>query len=158
MTQKPTTRSLSITLVSAFVLILNAALYCMAFFVHGPMLLVAIILTAVVLICYLAWTPVSYELSADELIVHFRIGRVRYGPILKCSTLETRLTGAIGLFRNGGLFAVSGIFWNRALGTFRAYVTTSKPTAMLLIQTPRHKIIISPENPQAFLTATSSGA
>lgn len=156
MTQKPTTLSWPITIVSACVLVLNAAFYAMAYFLHEPMLLFAGILSLVVLICYLAGTPVFYELSAEELTVHFRIGRVRYGPVVKCSTLEMRLSGAIGLCRNGGLFAVSGIFWDRKLGTFRVYVTTSKPTAMLLIETPRHKIIISPEDPHAFLIAAST--
>jgi hypothetical protein len=51
------------------------------------------------------------------------------------------------------LTAGAGIFWNRQFGVFRAYVTRCKHTELVLVETTRQKIIISPADPQAFWSA-----
>jgi hypothetical protein len=157
MTQKPTARDWPIIATTALVLIINAALYGVGILVSRGMLVAAGGVSLVVLGCYLAWTPVAYELADGQLTVHFRIGRVRYGPVVDCGRVERSLLGSIGLVRNGGVFAVSGIFWNSGMGTFRAYATACKPARLLLVQTQRHKVIITPENPEAFLAAATDG-
>jgi hypothetical protein len=78
---------------------------------------------------------------------------VRYRLVVKCSILSTPFGFGIRLFGNGGLFAGSGIFWSRKLGVFRAYVTTSKPADMVLAETAKTKILISPADSPAWLTA-----
>jgi hypothetical protein len=59
----------------------------------------------------------------------------------------------IRLFGNGGLFAGQGFFWNRMFGLFRAYVTSARPADLVLVETTNRKILISPRDPQAFVTA-----
>jgi hypothetical protein len=115
----------------------------------------ATLLAAVILACYLFWTPVAYELKDHELIVSFRIGRRRYSPVIRSGPLDAPVTTfTIRLFGNGGLFSGSGIFWNRRFGIFRAYVTTSGPN-LVLVETMKTKIVISPENPALWISAKS---
>jgi hypothetical protein len=69
--------------------------------------------------------------------------------------MDARRNCTLRLFGNGGLFAGSGIFWNRQLGVFRAYVTTSNRDHHLLVVTGKTKILISPADPRGFLVAPS---
>jgi hypothetical protein len=150
MKQPTAPASLAIKVVTASVLVLNLAFYIAAPHQWG-LLIVAIVLSMIVLVCYLFWTPVKYELAHGELTVSFRIGRVRYSPVLKCSALDAPLGVGIRVFGNGGLFAGSGIFWNRKHGLFRAYVTSIKPHDLVMVETPATKIFISPADTRAWL-------
>jgi hypothetical protein len=142
----------AIKVVTGGVLALNVGFYVGAFF--QPALLAAgILLSLIVLACYWFWAPVQYELTDDELIVSFRVGRVRYRPVVKCSVVDVPRRCSLRLCGNGGLFAGSGIFWNRQFGIFRAYITTNQPGTTVLVETPKRKIIISPVEPQTWVTA-----
>ena len=150
MKQSTAPTSLGIKVVTAIVLILTAAFYVAAGY-HRPLLAAAIILSVVVAICFFFWTPVEYEFTGGELTVLFRIGRKRYGPVIKCSAVDTPLRAGIRLFGNGGVFAGSGIFWNRKYGVFRAYITSTKPRDLVMVETPSTKIFISPADPRAWV-------
>jgi hypothetical protein len=152
MKQPAAPMGLAIKVVTGGALALNAGFYIAA--CYQPALLVAgLFLSAIVLGCYLFWAPVAYELTDGELTVWFRIGRVRYQPVVKCSRLESLRGCSIRLCGNGGLFAGSGIFWNRQLGVFRAYVTTSQSGTAVLVETANRRIVISPADPAAWVTA-----
>ena len=142
--------SLAIKVITTLVFVLNAGFYVAAAY-QRAFLVPAIFLSVIVLICYWFWTPVGYELTGGQLVVSFRIGRKRYSPVVKCSAVVTPLRAAIRLFGNGGLFAGSGVFWNRKYGVFRAYVTSSKPRDLVMVETTAAKIFISPADPQAWL-------
>ncbi len=150
MKQPTASTSRAITVVTGCVLAFNVGLYVGAFY-HPVLLAGGLVVSVIVLGCYLFWTPVEYELTGDELIVSFRVGRVRYRPVVKCSKLEGRLGFGLRLCGNGGLFAGSGIFWSRRLGVFRAYVTASKPEDAVLVETTKTKILISPADPHLWL-------
>lgn len=153
MKQPTASTSFPIKVVTGCVLVLNVGLYIAS--LYQPALPVAgIFLSVIVLGCYFFWTPVAYELDDGELIVSFRVGRVRYRPVVKCTILDPPRGFGIRLCGNGGMFAGSGIFWSRKLGVHRAYVTTSKPGTMVLVETPKTKIVISPADPLAWLTAS----
>jgi uncharacterized membrane protein YfcA len=152
MRQATTPVSRTIKVVTGCVLALNLGCYVAAF-IHPQMLLAGVLLSVIVLACYLFWTPVAYELDNEQLTVFFRIGQVRYRPVVKCSRQESKLGFGLRLCGNGGLFAGSGIFWCRRLGVFRAYVTSAKFQDWLLVETTKTKILISPADPQAWVTA-----
>lgn len=59
---------------------------------------------------------------------------------------------SIRVFGNSGLFAVTGIYRSRTLGTYRAFVTDRK-LAVVLRTRAKKSIVVSPERPEAFLTA-----
>jgi Bacterial PH domain len=60
------------------------------------------------------------------------------------------LRGSIRLFGNGGLFAVSGWFWNRRIGRFRAYVT-DPARAVLLRYRDGRQVVLTPHDVQHFI-------
>ena len=57
--------------------------------------------------------------------------------------------GALKTLGNGGLFAMSGWFWSRKLGKFRAFVTA--PVNSVILKLDDRTIVISPENPRSFV-------
>src|SRR5664280_40907 len=130
MKQPTASTGLPIKIVTGCALALNIGLYVASLY-QPPLLVAGIFLSVIVLGCYFFWTPVAYELNDGELSVSFRVGRVRYRPVVKCTILDPPRGFSIRLCGNGGMFAGSGIFWSRKLGVHRAYVTTSKPGTMV---------------------------
>lgn len=61
---------------------------------------------------------------------------------------------SIRVLGNGGLFAISGLFRNRALGTYRAFVT--RPDCAVVLRLPSRVVVISPAQPRAFLHALAA--
>jgi len=108
--------------------------------------------------CY-ATAPVAYHLSGDRLTVFTHVGRREFGPVVKVQRVGRNIWWGIRLFGNGGLFAGTGFFWSRGYGLFRAYVTSARRTDMLMVETPGRKVLITPQDPDAFLaTATPAPA
>ncbi len=101
--------------------------------------------------CYLFWSAVAYELNGGTLTVFFRASRKSFRPVVRCSLIEHPFGFGIRLWGNGGLFGGSGIFWSRRLGVFRAYVTRSGPSELVLVETPAKKVLISPRTRQLSL-------
>ncbi|MGD9599211.1 MAG: PH domain-containing protein [Steroidobacteraceae bacterium] len=59
------------------------------------------------------------------------------------------MRGSVRLFGNGGLFAITGWFWNRRLGRYRAFATD--PDRAVLLEFARGKVLVTPHDPQAFI-------
>lgn len=119
-----------------------------------PALLVGGLLALLGFYCYVFWSPVAYELADNTLTVFFRASRKRFDGVTRCSLITERLPClTIRLCGNSGVFAGAGIFWNRRYGIFRAYVTRNKHMELVVVETQRRKIIISPEDPQAWISA-----
>ena len=108
----------------------------------------------VALICYLL-APVAYDTTGGQLKVRLRAGKKCFGPITGATQLSGRWPFTIRLFGNGGVFAGTGIYWNKPYGIFRAYLTSARLQDAILVTTATHRVMISPENPQAFLDALS---
>jgi hypothetical protein len=60
------------------------------------------------------------------------------------------LRGSLRLFGNGGLFGISGWFWNRRMGRFRAYAT-DPGRAVLLRYRDGRKVLVTPHDVQHFI-------
>jgi Bacterial PH domain len=60
------------------------------------------------------------------------------------------LRGSVRLFGNGGLFSISGWFWNRRIGRFRAYATDPQ-RAVLLRYRDGARVVLTPHDVQHFL-------
>jgi Bacterial PH domain len=139
----------AIKISTGMVLAMNLGFFVAAIWAE-VFLLGGLLLAAVTFFCYRC-APVAYELRSDRLIVRFRRGEKEFSPVRRCSTLTERLPFGLRLWGNGGLFAATGIFWNRALGVFRAYVTSCRYQDMVMVETTRQRIIISPEDPDQFV-------
>ena len=149
--------SLSIKIVTGLILLLTGGMLAGAFFI--PVLLWGgLFLVIIDVFCYLS-APIAYEFNGNKLMVISRMDKKIFGPVLSCSLIgEEKPAFSIRLWGNGGLFAGTGIFWNKKYGVFRAYVSTGERSKLTLIETPNSKVIITPENPKDFLAnATYNG-
>ena len=59
------------------------------------------------------------------------------------------IKGSFRVFRNGGLFSFSGIFWSKRLGRYRIFATDLK-RCVLLVLTDR-VLVVTPADPDAFI-------
>ncbi len=156
MTQASAPMSPAIRFITGLVLVMTGVIL-IAGMKAGGLLIGGAVLAAVVLFCYL-YAPIAYELTGDELTVRFRAGQKVFPAVTRCSTLSARPPMGLRLWGNGGLFAATGLFWNRAYGVYRAYVTSARYQDYVLVETKTRKILISPEAPQAFVNAWASSA
>jgi len=64
------------------------------------------------------------------------------------------LRGSLRVVGNGGLFSITGTFWNRRLGRYRAFITD--PRKVVVLVTPGKTIALSPDDPQMFVDRVRS--
>ncbi len=141
--------SLVIRFITGLVLAMTAAFILVSFY-SLVFLIGGLALGVISLLCYL-FSPVSYELINDQLTIRFRWGKKVFSPVMKCSQIAGRLPFSLRVWGNGGLFAATGIFWNSSYGFYRAYVTSSRPQDLVLVETQTQKIVISPQAPEKFI-------
>jgi Bacterial PH domain len=156
MTQESAPMSPAIKFITGLVLVMTVVLLVAAVKVCG-LLLGSAALSSVAVFCYL-YAPIAYELTGDQLTVRFRVGQKVFQAVTRCSTLTARPPMGLRLWGNGGLFAATGIFWNKAYGVYRVYVTSARYQDFVLVETRTQKILISPENPENFVRAWASSA
>jgi hypothetical protein len=60
------------------------------------------------------------------------------------------LRGSLRVFGNGGLFSITGWFWNRQVGLYRAYATDLSRVVFLKYRN-RRPVLITPHDTQHFL-------
>lgn len=149
--------SLSIKIVTSLILLLTGGILVGSFF-YFELLWVGIFLAIITLLSFLL-APIAYELNGNQLTIISRLNKKVFGPVLKCSLIgDEKPSFSIRLWGNGGVFAGTGIFWNKKYGIFRAYVSTGRKEKLILIETPREKVIITPESPKDFLAMTESSS
>ncbi|MFH1478096.1 MAG: PH domain-containing protein [Verrucomicrobiota bacterium] len=123
---------------------------------HDKNLMVgSVILGTIALVCFLL-APASYDVSNGCLTVVLHAGRSNFGKIVGCAKITERLPFTIRLFGNGGLFAGTGIFWNKRDGIFHVYATSARRQDAVLVQTEKYKVLLTPENPQSFMESTKT--
>jgi len=150
MKSKTAPMSLSIRIITTIMILMLTGFFIASCF-DIRFLIPALILFLTCLLCWI-YAPKSYEIVENDLIIHLNAGKKVFKSLKKCSLLEQPLPFiGIRLWGNGGLFGGTGIFWNRKYGIFRAYVTSARHDDMLLIETEKHKIIISPQDKHIFL-------
>jgi hypothetical protein len=93
----------------------------------------------------------GYTLTEQEIIVH----RGLWNTTLTLAGLRSvrgdadAMRGSVRVFGNGGLFAITGRYWNRKLGWYRAFAT-DQSRAVVLRYADR-TIVITPHDPQQFI-------
>lgn len=141
--------SLAITIISAAVIVLGIGLLVASCWLK-VLLIPTAVLSLVLMGCYLR-APVVYHVSRDGLVVEFRLGRKPFGRIFGCAPVEEYSRMTLRLWGNGGLFVGTGIFWNSTWGIFRVYVTTSSCTGLVLVETEKGKVLVSPNDREQFM-------
>jgi hypothetical protein len=149
----PWNRRLSVTTAVSLAILLAVTL---AALLAGPRQLawrVALtMLPALVLLGTLPFMVRGYVLTDRDIEIR-RLGWRTVLPLdgLVAVTGEPQgLRGSVRLFGNGGLFAVSGWFWNRRIGRFRAYVTDPERAVLLRYRDGR-QVMLTPHDVQHFI-------
>lgn len=87
---------------------------------------------------------------------HIEVRRLGWSSVLPLAGLVAvtgepeGLSGSVRLFGNGGLFGISGWFWNRRIGRFRAYAT-DPGRVVLLRYRDGSKVVVTPHDVQHFI-------
>lgn len=97
------------------------------------------------------FTVRGYALSPDALLVQRLLWQtsVSLSGLQSVEAAPDVMARSIRIIGNGGLYSYSGRFRNRALGTYRAFVTDSRRTVILRFQD--RTVVISPGDPEAFV-------
>jgi len=95
----------------------------------------------------------GYRVTADAVLVRrlFWTTRLPRAGLLGAQIEPGVMGRSIRACGNGGLFVFAGLFWNRALGFYRAYVTDFERTVVL--RYAGRTVVVSPENPERFVAS-----
>ena len=114
---------------------------------------------ALLLIIFLSsylFRPQGYFITDDAVIIKRSISPVtivRTSIVSAEQLSDNSLSGSIRLFGVGGLFGYFGKFSNRKLGKMTWYATRRNRNIVLVTTTDQKKIILTPDEPAAFLQA-----
>ncbi len=112
-------------------------------------------IVSLVAVVALLFVVTGYEIGPREL----RIQRLLWSTPVRLDGLSRAwadpdaMACSIRIWGNGGLYSITGYFWNKTLGRFRAFVTDPKLSVVLAL--PRRVVVVSPAEPRAFLQALS---
>lgn len=114
----------------------------------------------IVLICLITYSfrPNNYTISDDKLLIHRLVGDIEImrNSIKSVEIIdEVKVLNSIRTFGSGGFFGNFGKFWNSELGKMTWYVTRKDKFVMVIIN-DENKIILTPDEPEEFVTALSS--
>jgi hypothetical protein len=95
----------------------------------------------------------GYAVSGDALLVRrlFWNTRLQLHDLRSVEADPQAMAGSWRVFGNGGLFSFSGLFRNRRLGTYHAYVTDLERAVVLRFV--KRVAVVTPEHPQRFVDA-----
>lgn len=118
----------------------------------GLWLLAMVGLPLLVLVTALPFMVTGYVLTEHTLEVR-RLAWTTTLPLaglVKASGDIELARGSLRVFGNGGLFSITGWFWNRRVGFYRAYATDLS-RAVFLKYRDRRPVLITPHDTQHFL-------
>jgi len=116
------------------------------------------LLPVLVVLLAALWTVRGYLLTDDAVLVQRLLWRTRLPlrGLLAAEVAPDAMRGSIRTLGNGGLFSFSGRFRNRALGSYRAWVTDTRRTVVLRF--PERTLVLSPARPADFVREVSRHA
>jgi len=110
-----------------------------------------VLLPLVILFVTALFTIRGYSISSDSILVQ----RLLWSTALPRAGLESAqvepdaMRGSIRTFGNGGAFSFSGFFYNKRLGSYRAYVTD--PRRAVVLRYANRRVVLSPAAPEDFV-------
>jgi Bacterial PH domain len=110
-----------------------------------------VVVPAAILFVALLFVVRGYEVATDGLYVERLLWRTRVGldGLRRAWHDPAVMRRSIRLFGNGGLFAVTGIYQNRTIGRYRAFVTN--PKLAVVLQFESRTVVVSPAHVDALL-------
>ncbi len=98
----------------------------------------------------------GYRISETEILV-LRPGWVTRLPragLASASVEPHAMKSSLRLWGNGGFFSFTGLFWNKRLGRFRAFVTDGRRSVVL--RYAGRTVVLSPGEPEEFVRELQS--
>ena len=93
----------------------------------------------------------GYVLTDNTLLIQ-RLGwnsKLDLSGLLSAVIDPTATTKSVRTFGNGGMFCFAGLFYNKKLGSFRAFATDPKKSVILRFI--NHTIVVTPDEPEKFV-------
>ncbi len=99
----------------------------------------------------------GYEIREDTLLIRRLFWDTRIGLAgLRSARFDpSAMRGSLRTCGNGGLFSITGWYWNKQLGAYRAYATDMARVVVLTFD--KRRIVVTPEDPEAFVQELSAG-
>jgi len=112
-----------------------------------------------VLITSLPFLVRGYVLTEGDLTVRRLLWdtHVSLAGLQSAAGVPEGLKGSVRLLGNGGLFSITGWYWNRRLGRFRAWATDPDRVVLLRFEDGR-RVVITPDDVQHFLVQVRQSA
>ncbi|HVM63011.1 MAG TPA: PH domain-containing protein [Verrucomicrobiae bacterium] len=102
-----------------------------------------------ILVGCVLFTIRGYTITPEAILIHRLFWSTRLTREGLCSAkFEPRAMHGSLRAGNGGVFSFSGLYWNRTLGLYRAFVTDTRQTVVL--RYPRRTVVLSPGSPEEF--------
>lgn len=122
---------------------------------HDPRILcLPLVFVAILGVAY-SFRPSDFSVTPDSLRVERPIGAVvvPLSQIAAVTSARPFLSGrTLGLFRVSGFYGAYGRFWNRAVGSFDAYLT-GQPGMIAIRRLKGRPLVISPDDLPGLLDA-----
>ena len=93
----------------------------------------------------------GYTTTSDAILIHRMFWTTRL-PLVGLRSVEYEpeaMRWSIRIFGNGGFFSFTGLFRNKQLGVYRAFVTDPRRTVVL--RYADQSVVISPATPEEFV-------
>jgi hypothetical protein len=116
----------------------------------APLQWVALLPLVILFGCTLS-TIRGYSISSDSILVH----RLMWSTALPRAGLQSAqvepeaMRGSLRTFGNGGAFSFTGFYYNKRLGSYRAFVTD--PRRAVVLRYANRRVVLSPAAPQDFV-------
>jgi hypothetical protein len=98
------------------------------------------------------FTICGYTVTPDAILIHRPFWSTHLSRDgLRSATFEPRAMRWSIRAGNGGVFSITGLFWNKSLGLYRAFVTDGRQTVVL--RYTGRTVVVSPSSPEEFVQA-----
>jgi len=97
----------------------------------------------------------GYAIREDALLIRrlFWDTRIVLNGLQSACFDPSVMCGSVRTCGNGGLFSFTGWYWNRKIGSYRAYATDLNRTVVLTFANRR--VVVTPDRPEDFVRALS---
>jgi hypothetical protein len=93
----------------------------------------------------------GYSLTQDAILIRrlFWTTRLERADLISAEHLPKAMRKSLRTCGNGGFFSITGWYWSKSLGPYRAFVTDLNRTVVLRFK--KRTVVISPAPPEEFV-------
>lgn len=97
------------------------------------------------------FTVRGYAVERSALVVRrlFWNTKLSLEGLVSATADPGAMRSSLRTFGNGGGFSYTGRYWNKRLGSYRAFVTD--PARSVVLRWPERTVVVSPASPEAFV-------